>query len=159
MGGGHAWHERRSVSPGTCPGWPIYAPPTTFSLHMVKQADLEAPPSLSPLLVITMFVFICRPNKSHPTSQPTPPAERASSLVKGGRRPQIFLFPGPRTVLSHFHNGCLTGASRLSAGSIALITASAQEQISASLTYREKREKLPLFISQSERQANTGSSR
>lgn len=56
-------------------------------------------------------------------------------------------------VPSYFHNGSLIGASQLSEGHVALIKALAQEQISASLTYREKRGKLPLSISQSEKQA------
>lgn len=58
-------------------------------------------------------------------------------------------------VPSYFHNGSLTGAGRLSEGHVALIKALAKEQISASLTYREKRGKLPLSISQSKRQAKT----
>lgn len=56
---------------------------------------------------------------------------------------------------SYFHNGNLTGASRLSEVHVFLINTLAQEQISASLTYREKQRILPLSISQSESQAET----
>lgn len=58
-------------------------------------------------------------------------------------------------VPSNFHNGSLTGASRLSEVHVVLINTLAQEQISASLTYREKQRILPLSISQSESQAET----
>lgn len=84
------------------------------------------------------------------------------SLVKEGEesfksenKAYFSLVPGRRTEPSYFHNSSLTGVSRQSEGHVALIKALAQEQISASLTYREKPGKLPLSISQSKSQAKT----
>lgn len=65
------------------------------------------------------------------------------------------MLPGRHAVPSYFHNGSLTGASWLSEGHVVLIKTLAQEQISVSLTYREKRRILPLSISQSESQVET----
>lgn len=138
-------------------------PYCTFSMHFgpvwpvqpdqQPESENSRPQSAKPLpkLVITMFVYLL----PVPSEDCTALLNRKNTLKEEIRNTFQSAPRTTHTVPSYFHNGILTGASRLNEVHVVLINTLAQEQISASLTYREKQRILAVSISQSESQAQT----